>query len=99
MRRKGILGGESAATHRDMQQRSTKKPNPWPYRLALARPAAHAQADAIGRHVAGLSPLPMSYPLRKDGEDLVIYAFADSDEAELFRMLFGGRSFNAWTDG
>jgi hypothetical protein len=82
-----------------MQQRSTKKPNPWPYRLALARAAWHAQADAIGSLVAGLDPLPRSYPLRKDGEDLVIFAFADSAQEELFRTLFGGTSFSAWTVG
>lgn len=81
-----------------MPKRSEKTRNFWPYRLALARPAAHAQADAIGRLVASLEPLPRFYPLRKDGEDLVIYAFADSDQAELFRMLFGGRSFSHRTD-
>jgi hypothetical protein len=65
----------------------------WPHHVAL--PAEKVQGLAHSKIVhsaaAALSASPLTYHVRRDGLDYVVFCFTKREEAETFRERFGGK--------
>jgi hypothetical protein len=64
----------------------------WPHHMALP---GEKVRDRVNREVvfcaAGLlSATPLTYPLRRDLSDVVVFCFAEPEDAEAFAKRFGG---------
>jgi hypothetical protein len=56
--------------------------------------AAEKLRDPVNREVT-LSATPLTYPLRRDDSDFVVFCFAKPEDAEAFAERFGGELFRA----
>jgi hypothetical protein len=70
----------------------------WPHQVALSADYVQGrQYMILHRFCNGLSLCPRRQSYRKDGQDFIVYCFAERSDAELFSMHFDGELMTAET--
>jgi hypothetical protein len=64
----------------------------WPHHVALPAEAVRsiANSDYVRGFAATLSVAPLTYSLRRDDRDFVVFCFKQPGDARTFAMRFGG---------
>ena len=59
--------------------------------LASGLTPGRSAVTLIVSFMAPLNPTPLTYPLRRDDSDFVVFCFAKPQDAEAFAKRFGGK--------
>jgi hypothetical protein len=64
----------------------------WPHHVALAAEKLHglANAEIVRGFAATLSAAPITYHLRLEDRDFVVFCFSKPEDAKTFALRFGG---------